>query len=92
MQGDGEAGRLLFEEPGRFLLREVLKFFQIAYTSRWRGMEIVECSPSYHAAEITSLMATRVDLLRPGLPGAIRQPAQQEEAMMHSGFASCKLT
>ena len=48
-------------EPGGFLPREVLKFLQIiADTKPLAGMEIVECSPPYDAAEITSLMATRV--------------------------------
>jgi agmatinase len=48
-------------EPGGFLPREVLKFHQIiADTKSLAGMEIVECSPPYDAAEITNLMATRV--------------------------------
>ncbi|HWV46907.1 MAG TPA: agmatinase family protein, partial [Nitrospira sp.] len=48
-------------EPGGFLPREVLKFLQIiADTKPLAGMEIVECSPPYDAAEITSLLATRV--------------------------------
>ncbi|MDR4462995.1 MAG: agmatinase family protein [Nitrospira sp.] len=48
-------------EPGGFMPREVLKFLQIiADTKPLAGMEIVECSPPYDAAEITSLMATRV--------------------------------
>ncbi|WHZ27222.1 MAG: Agmatinase [Nitrospira sp.] len=39
----------------------MLKFLQIiADTKPLAGMEIVECSPPYDAAEITSLMATRV--------------------------------
>ena len=48
-------------EPGGFLPREVLKFLQIiADTKQLAGMEIVECSPPYDAAEITSLISTRV--------------------------------
>ena len=48
-------------EPGGFLPREVLKFLQIIADAKpLAGMEIVECSPPYDAAEITSLMATRV--------------------------------
>jgi agmatinase len=48
-------------EPGGFLPREVLKFLQIIADAKpLAGMEIVECAPPYDAAEITSLMATRV--------------------------------
>jgi agmatinase len=48
-------------EPGGFLPREVLKFLQIIGDSGpLAGMEIVECSPPYDNAEITSLLATRV--------------------------------
>jgi len=48
-------------EPGGFMPREVLKFLQIIADAKpLAGMEIVECSPPYDAAEITSLMATRV--------------------------------
>ncbi len=48
-------------EPGGFLPREVLKFLQvIADTKPLAGMEIVECAPPYDAAEITSLISTRV--------------------------------
>jgi agmatinase len=48
-------------EPGGFLPREVLKFIQLVCDARpLAGIEIVECSPPYDNAEITSLMATRV--------------------------------
>jgi len=48
-------------EPGGFLPREVLKFLQIIADSKpIAGMEIVECAPPYDAAEITSLISTRV--------------------------------
>ena len=48
-------------EPGGFLPREVLKFLQIIGDSApLAGMEVVECSPPYDNAEITSLLATRV--------------------------------
>jgi agmatinase len=48
-------------EPGGFLPREVLKFIQIiADSGPLAGMEVVECSPPYDNAEITSLLATRV--------------------------------
>jgi agmatinase len=48
-------------EPGGFLPREVLKFIQIiADAAPLAGIEVVECSPPYDNAEITSLIATRV--------------------------------
>ena len=48
-------------EPGGFLPREVLKFLQIIADSKpIAGIEIVECAPPYDAAEITSLISTRV--------------------------------
>jgi agmatinase len=48
-------------EPGGFLPREVLKFIQLVASHRpLAGIEIVECSPPYDPADITSLMATRV--------------------------------
>ncbi len=48
-------------EPGGFLPREVLKFLQVIADSKpIAGMEIVECSPPYDAAEITALISTRV--------------------------------
>ena len=48
-------------EPGGFLPREVLKFIQlIGDSAPLAGMEVVECSPPYDNAEITSLLATRV--------------------------------
>ncbi|HLG10998.1 MAG TPA: agmatinase family protein [Dehalococcoidia bacterium] len=47
-------------EPGGFLPREVLKFIQLISEMPLAGMEIVECSPPYDNAEITSLIATRV--------------------------------
>ncbi len=48
-------------EPGGFLPREVLKFIQIiADSGPLAGIEVVECSPPYDNAEITSLLSTRV--------------------------------
>jgi agmatinase len=48
-------------EPGGFLPREVLKFIQIiADAAPLAGIEVVECSPPYDNAEITSLLSTRV--------------------------------
>ena len=47
-------------EPGGFLPREVLKFIQLISEMPLAGMEVVECSPPYDNAEITSLIATRV--------------------------------
>ena len=47
-------------EPGGFLPREVLKFIQLIAEQPLAGMEVVECSPPYDNAEITSLIATRV--------------------------------
>ena len=41
--------------------REVLKFLQIIGDAMpLAGMEVVECSPPYDNAEITSLLATRM--------------------------------
>ena len=47
-------------EPGGFLPREVLKFIQLIAEKPLAGIEVVECSPPYDNAEITSLIATRV--------------------------------
>lgn len=48
-------------EPGGFLPREVLKFIQIiADAAPLAGIEVVECSPPYDNADITSLISTRV--------------------------------
>ena len=47
-------------EPGGFLPREVLKFIQLIAERPLAGIEVVECSPPYDNAEITSLIATRV--------------------------------
>jgi agmatinase len=47
-------------EPGGFLPREVLKFIQLVAATPLAGLEVVECSPPYDHADITSLMATRV--------------------------------
>jgi agmatinase len=47
-------------EPGGFLPREVLKFIRLVAARPLAGMEIVEVSPPYDHADITSLMATRV--------------------------------
>ncbi len=47
-------------EPGGFLPREVLKFIQLIAERPLAGIEVVECSPPYDNADITSLIATRV--------------------------------
>jgi agmatinase len=47
-------------EPGGFLPREVLKLVRGAAARGLAGLEIVECSPPYDNAEITSLMGVRV--------------------------------
>ena len=47
-------------EPGGFLPREVLKFIQLIAEKPLAGLEVVECSPPYDNADITSLIATRV--------------------------------
>jgi agmatinase len=47
-------------EPGGFLPREVLKLIQLVAARPLAGIEVVECSPPYDNAEITSLIATRV--------------------------------
>ena len=48
-------------EPGGFLPREVLKMIQLIADARpLAGIEVVECSPPYDNAEITSLISTRV--------------------------------
>ena len=47
-------------EPGGFLPREALKLVQLVAAEGLAGIEIVECSPPYDNAEITSLMGTRV--------------------------------
>lgn len=47
-------------EPGGFLPREVLRFIQLVAERPLAGVEVVECSPPYDNADITSLLATRV--------------------------------
>jgi agmatinase len=47
-------------EPGGFLPREVLKLVHGVAAHGLAGLEIVECSPPYDSAEITSLMGVRV--------------------------------
>jgi len=47
-------------EPGGFLPREVLQFIQLVAAEPLAGIEVVECSPPYDNADITSLLATRV--------------------------------
>jgi agmatinase len=47
-------------EPGGFLPREVLKFIQLIAAKPLAGIEIVECSPPYDNADITSLIGVRV--------------------------------
>lgn len=45
-------------EPSGFLPREVLKFIQLMCERPLAGIEVVECSPPYENAEVTSLIAT----------------------------------
>ena len=52
--------RTRWPEPGEFLPREVLKMIQIIGAEKLAGIEVVECSPPYDNADITSLIATRV--------------------------------
>lgn len=47
-------------EPGGFLPREVLKLIHLICERPLAGIEIVECSPPYDNAEITSLLGTRI--------------------------------
>jgi agmatinase len=47
-------------EPGGFLPREVLELVHGVAARGLAGVEIVECSPPYDSAEITSLMGVRV--------------------------------
>ncbi len=47
-------------EPGGFLPREVLKLVQGVSSQGLAGIEIVECSPPYDSADITSLLGVRV--------------------------------
>ena len=47
-------------EPGGFLPREVLKLVQRVAERGLAGIEIVECSPPYDSADITSLIGVRV--------------------------------
>ena len=47
-------------EPGGSLPREVLEFTLLVAERPWAGIEIVERSPPYDNADITSLIGTRV--------------------------------
>ena len=47
-------------EPGGFLPREALKMVGLVAKEGLAGMEIVEVSPPYDHADITSLMALRI--------------------------------
>jgi agmatinase len=47
-------------EPGGFLPREALALVQGICREGLAGIEVVECSPPYDSAEITSLLGTRV--------------------------------
>ena len=47
-------------EPGGFLPREALKLVRGVAARGLAGMEIVECSPPYDSADITSLLGVRV--------------------------------
>jgi agmatinase len=67
-------------EPGGFLPREALALVQGICKEGLAGIEVVECSPPYDSAEITSLLGTRVicdvlgSLVRAGhLPNTTRR-------------------
>jgi agmatinase len=47
-------------EPGGFLPREALELVQGVARGGLAGIEVVECSPPYDSADITSLIATRI--------------------------------
>jgi agmatinase len=47
-------------EPGGFLPREALELVQGVAARGLAGIEVVECSPPYDSADITSLVATRI--------------------------------
>ena len=47
-------------EPGGFLPPEVLQFIHLVCERPLAGIEVIECSPPYDNAEVTSLLATRV--------------------------------
>jgi agmatinase len=47
-------------EPGGFLPREVLSLLQLVTREGLAGMEVVEVSPPYDVADVTSLLASRV--------------------------------
>ena len=47
-------------EPGGFLPREALELVQGVARGGLAGIEVVECSPPYDSADITSLVATRI--------------------------------
>ena len=47
-------------EPGGFLPREALALVQGVSARGLAGIEVVECSPPYDSADITSLVATRI--------------------------------
>jgi agmatinase len=46
--------------PGGFLPREVLKLVQLVSAPGLAGIEIVDCSPPYDNADITSLVGVPV--------------------------------
>ncbi|MHB8262262.1 MAG: agmatinase family protein [Acidimicrobiales bacterium] len=75
-------------EPGGFLPREVLKLIQLVAERPLAGIEVVECSPPYDNAEITSLMATRVICDTLGClvrAGHLPRKALQNEANLQDG-------
>ena len=47
-------------EPGGFLPREVLSLLQLVTREGLAGIEVVEVSPPYDVADVTSLLASRV--------------------------------
>jgi agmatinase len=54
------SSNVIITEPGGFLPREALKLVGLVAKEGLCGMEIVEVSPPYDHADITSLMALRI--------------------------------
>lgn len=70
-------------EPGGFLPREVLRLLKLVSREGLAGMEVVEVSPPYDVADITSLLGSRVIMDVLGelvLAGKLGQVPQREES------------